>query len=325
MISQLPHHQTGVWGTITNAFDWVKGKFSDTWSVVSKGATGIIDDIIDGLGLTKFTKSLTNDAFRKMSDGSFSKIKSTAIDYVKKLIDKFTNENSNNSSTGGDHVGSWESQIKKAASFLGMTLAPWQIQNLLKQIQTESGGNEKIVQSSSVVDINTLSGNPAKGLLQFIPQTFAQWALPGHTNIFSGFDQILAAIRRLNAMGTWNYIGQGHGWERGGFISRHGYYELGEGGNEEAIIPLNKGMRSLDMLYKTMNKLGVHREVKVEVPQENSTDKLLPVLLEILTAVKASRNISMNIGGQMIDILDTQLGVNHFQHNRLDIGGGTVG
>ncbi|EAH2076665.1 hypothetical protein D4937_16285, partial [Listeria monocytogenes] len=60
------------------------------------------------------------------------------------------------------------------------------------QIQRESGGNQKIIQSSAVVDVNTLSGNPARGLLQYIPQTFKSYAVKGHGNILSGYDQLLA-------------------------------------------------------------------------------------------------------------------------------------
>lgn len=56
MVSQLPHHKTGILGTITNMFDWVKGKFSGVWDVVSKGATGVIDDVVDSLGFNKFAK-----------------------------------------------------------------------------------------------------------------------------------------------------------------------------------------------------------------------------------------------------------------------------
>lgn len=333
MTQGLPHYKNGVGDFFSTLFDDAKdlvidlgGEAKEVWKTISGGVGKAWDFLLKKFHFTDWFKQESSGELGKGTLGlSLKEAGHAAQDLLKSLFDFVGQHTNEGSSSGGNHVGSWEPQIKKAASSLGLTLAPWQIQNLLKQIQTESGGNEKIIQSPSVVDINTLSGNPAKGLLQFIPQTFAQWALPGHTNIFSGFDQILAAIRRLNAMGTWNYIGQGHGWERGGFISRHGYYELGENGQEEAIIPLNKGMRSLDMLYKTMNKLGVHREVKVEVPQENSSDKLLPVLLEILSAVKASRNISMNIGDQMINVLDAQLGSNHFQHSRLDLGGGTVG
>ncbi|MGY3315283.1 SLT domain-containing protein [Peribacillus simplex] len=62
----------------------------------------------------------------------------------------------------------------------------------MAQIKRESGGNEKIVQSSAVWDVNTAAGNPARGLLQYIPQTFNAYKMKGHNNIYSGFDQLLA-------------------------------------------------------------------------------------------------------------------------------------
>lgn len=385
MTQGLPAHATGVWGTISNIYDWVKDKAEDAMSFVGEGAESLYGTIVDKLGVSNFIKSLGNGAGQNLVQGAFDKIKDKMISYVQGLFDQFQSETGGSGSrgdflriakeqagkpyvlgaegpdafdcsglvkwalkqigidfphysgnqfsvttavdeekaipgdlaffgpNGSEHVGiftgknrmfnamnprdgigmtnihsfsdpfvgihrinqltdgsnpsignhQWGNAITAAAKQLGIQLAPWQIQNLLKQIQTESGGDEKVVQSSAVWDVNTASGNPAKGLLQFIPQTFAQWAVPGHTNIFSGYDQILAAIRRLNAMGTWDFIGQGHGWERGGFVSRHGYYELGENGREEAIIPLHKGMRSLDMLYKTMAKLGVSPVVQV--------------------------------------------------------------
>ncbi|MDO5305507.1 MAG: transglycosylase SLT domain-containing protein, partial [bacterium] len=133
----------------------------------------------------------------------------------------------------GEGVERWRSVIKRAAGMLHTDLKDWQINNMLKQIQTESGGNPNIVQT--VWDVNMASGNPAQGLLQFIPQTFRAWAVPGHTNIHSGLDQILAAIRRLNAMDTWNYIGHGHGWANGGHVFNKQIAWIAEDGDEFVI------------------------------------------------------------------------------------------
>lgn len=115
--------------------------------------------------------------------------------------------------------GDWTPVIRSAAAHMHVTLSAGQIGKLLRQIQTESGGNEHITQQ--VQDVNSAAGNPAKGLLQFIPQTFATWALPGHHNIFSGFDQIMAAINALNhgGEGGWGNVGNGHGWASGGHIT----------------------------------------------------------------------------------------------------------
>ncbi|EAH3391122.1 phage tail tape measure protein, partial [Listeria monocytogenes] len=72
----------------------------------------------------------------------------------------------------GKGASAWSSVIKKAALAMKVDLSGGELKGIIAQIHRESGGNEKITQSSAVVDVNTLSGNPAKGLLQYIPQTF---------------------------------------------------------------------------------------------------------------------------------------------------------
>ena len=56
--------------------------------------------------------------------------------------------------------------------------------------------------------------NIGHGLLQFIPTTFYSNMLPGHTNIFNGYDQICACISMLEKRtGPYTqYIGKGTGW-----------------------------------------------------------------------------------------------------------------
>lgn len=153
--------------------------------------------------------------------------------------------------------GDWTPVIKSAARVLHFNIAGWQIAKLLRQIQTESGGNEKIPQQIS--DKNSAEGHPAQGLLQFIPSTFNTWAIPGHHNILSGFDQLLAAINALNhgGEGGWGNIGNGHGWATGGIANIHGLYEVAEGNLPESIIPLdlNKRPRALEVMNHTLDQM----------------------------------------------------------------------
>ena len=153
--------------------------------------------------------------------------------------------------------GDWTPVIKSAAAKMHVHLTNDQIQRLLRQIQTESGGNERI--SQQIQDQNSAAGHPAQGLLQFIPSTFNTWAMPGHHNILSGFDQIMAAINALNhgGEGGWGNIGNGHGWATGGIATQHGIYEMAEGNLPEAIIPLdiNKRPRALNVINHTLDHM----------------------------------------------------------------------
>jgi len=131
-------------------------------------------------------------------------------------------------------VEEWRPYIQQAFSELGYTATDEKISAILRQIQTESGGNQFIMQG--IVDSN--SGKPitigngicpwcpsqtgssckntniGHGLLQFIPTTFYSNMVSGHTNIYSGYDQICACISMLEKRsGSYSdYIGKGTGW-----------------------------------------------------------------------------------------------------------------
>lgn len=131
-------------------------------------------------------------------------------------------------------VEAWRPYIVQAFSELGYTATEEKIGAILRQIKTESGGNQGIMQG--IVDsntgksikcnngicpwCNTISGkscyntNIGHGLLQFIPDTFNANMVYGHTNIFNGYDQICACISMLEkrAGSYTNYIGKGTGW-----------------------------------------------------------------------------------------------------------------
>lgn len=145
---------------------------------------------------------------------------------------------------GGAGVARWRPYIIRAFKQLGVEPAEWKVAKLLRQIQTESGGNPLAFQHG-YVDKNT-GGNEARGLLQFAGSTWAADALPGHTDWRNGYNEILAAIAVLErgGEGGWGNVGNGHGWANGGLISTHGMYEVGEGNKPEMIIPLSASKRS---------------------------------------------------------------------------------
>ncbi|WP_056995164.1 phage tail protein [Limosilactobacillus equigenerosi] len=95
--------------------------------------------------------------------------------------------------------GDWGPVIRYAAQLMDVPIDDNGINLVKAQIKRESGGNEQIVQG--IWDVNMANGNPAQGLLQFIPQTFNYYAVEGHKNIKSGFDQLLASFNIPNFLG----------------------------------------------------------------------------------------------------------------------------
>ena len=154
---------------------------------------------------------------------------------------------------GGAGVARWRPYIIRAFKQLGVEPAEWKVAKLLRQIQTESGGDPGRWQQ--VHDVNS-GGNEARGLLQFAGSTWAADALPGHKDWRNGYNEILAAIAVLErgGEGGWGNVGNGHGWANGGKVFQHGLYEVAEHNNPEMIIPLtaSKRGRAYQLLSEVM-------------------------------------------------------------------------
>lgn len=101
-------------------------------------------------------------------------------------------------STGGSGVERWVPTIKKAAGMSKEKLSAADINLIKYRINKESGGNDKIIQSSAVWDVNMANGDPARGLLQYIPSTFKAWSRKGYGQIMNGFHQLLAMFNDSN-------------------------------------------------------------------------------------------------------------------------------
>ena len=143
------------------------------------------------------------------------------IDYLNTYWDIFLRKakESGSSSSSSDDVGSdsggdsakspeeWKDDIKKAAKAMGQNVSDEQVNMIVSMIKAESGGDPTVTQQIS--DINSANGHPAQGLLQYVPSTFEHYAVKGHTNIKSGYDQLLALFNDSNWARDIHY---GGGW-----------------------------------------------------------------------------------------------------------------
>ena len=137
------------------------------------------------------------------------------------------------------------------------------IDRVLRQIASESSGNEKAVQGN-IGDINNITGDLAKGLMQTISSTFNANKFPGHGDIFNGYDNLLAALNYAKKTygPSLSFLGNGHGYENGGLITSHGLYEIGEGNKPEMVIPLSveKNARANQLLAEANQRINGNSE-----------------------------------------------------------------
>lgn len=156
---------------------------------------------------------------------------------------------------GGGGNGKWKSKVKQAAKATGVKLSGSKLNDVLKLIQTESGGRSGVTQQ--IQDVNS-GGNEAQGLLQYTPGTFRGYAAKGKKNIKNGYHQLmaffnnsnwssdLAAWKRRMARGStgWGPTGSRRGYANGTNNARRGFNQVFEEGGEimqmrggETVIP----------------------------------------------------------------------------------------
>ncbi|MQN23633.1 hypothetical protein FIU79_02055, partial [Lactobacillus buchneri] len=159
-------------------------------------------------------------------------------------------------SIGGKPVGDLETLIRKAAKAMHATIpgGKW-MYYMLHMIQNESGGRAGI----KGIDDHDGTG-AAMGLLQYKRSTFNSYAVKGHKNILSAWDQLLAFFNNSHyktdigigyngKVGEWRGRGSGPSGSRryanGGWAGKASIFGEVAGEPEVAINPKRKSADNL--------------------------------------------------------------------------------
>lgn len=206
-MSGMPAYANGIGDWMGEKWNQAKEMVGDIWDYATH------PEKILSIGISKFTNlSQAVEPALSIATGGISTMANGAVNMIKKAFDEGA------PSPSGSGVERWRSTIKKSLSMNGLPTSANYVNAWLRQVQSESGGNEKAVQGG-YTDVNTISGDLAKGLLQTISATFNAYKFPGHGNIFNGFDNSLAAINyaksRYGVSGMLDVIGHGHGYAKG--------------------------------------------------------------------------------------------------------------
>lgn len=195
----------------------------------------------------------------------------------------------------GTGVSRWRESVEKALKANGLPTTQEYVGAWLRQIQSESGGNPNAVQGG-YVDINTLTGDLAKGLVQTTSSTFNSFKHKGHGNIFNGYDNLLAGIAYAKSRYGGNMlavIGHGHGYANGGLVRKNGVYELAEGDMPEYVIPTDiaKRGRAWQLLTEAVARFAG------EAPQGNhdsTSDR------ERVSVLESKLDVMIDLLGQLV-------------------------
>ena len=294
----------GIVGDVEEGIDWAKGSLDNLGSWIGDKLDALMDFLDDPL---KSVKGLLQKATSGMMDhlgnyagiakGTIDKLTQPIADWFKKGLEPIL-EKMEEANPGGAGVARWRPYILRAAKLLHTSLSAGQIQKMLTQINTETGGDP-----SKIGGTDGLADGHATGLLQFKPRTFASWALPGHGNIMNGFDQILAAIHCLDSGGEggWGSFGiPGRGWATGGEITSQQFGWVGDNPEHHEFV-LNPYAPSAEpLLDKAFEATASAQPSSQSTQGGNSKLDRMIQLLEILVANVEGLDLNINLDGEAI-------------------------
>ena len=235
----IPRYEGGFGDWFGKALNYASSKIGNLEDMIDDKLDAIEDALKDPLGTlikiythgTNAAKSMWHDI---ADDGARNKIPHYAEQWFKNLLQK---QEEKLDEIGGNGPIS-ASLIRRAAHKMKVDLSAGDIQKIMNVIMHESRGQANAINNW---DSNAKAGTPSKGILQFIDPTFRTYAMPGHTNIWSPYDQLLAMFndstwRSDLHTGGWGPTG-GRRFANGGWTDKPGIFGEVPGEPEVAINP----------------------------------------------------------------------------------------
>ncbi|MEE6667678.1 tape measure protein [Pediococcus acidilactici] len=214
---------------------------------------------------------------------------------IKKIASMF-GDDGGSGNPGGSGVQRWKSDVEKALSKLGLSTSASMVNRVLRQINTESGGNPRAMGGT-----DGLADGHAEGLMQVKPGTFSAYHLPGHNNIWNGYDNLLAGLNYAkHRYGSGlSFLGNGHGYANGGIANTPSIF--GEAGPEMAIpLSMTRSDRANQLLGETivhMAKNNPDRITDHDTAYGSNSSRELITKLDKLT----------NLAANMVALLQEQI------------------
>ena len=313
-LEELPHFADGIGEWFNGAWSTVKDIAGTVWDYVTHPGD-LVKTVVNKS--VKFSDAL--EPGLSIAKGVVNTVFDSVTGFVKKLFETESPSVKYNPSAG---VEQWRSLAAKALRMTNQ-YSEANLNRLLMQMQTESGGNPNAINNW---DINAKRGTPSKGLMQVIDPTFRANAMPGYDkNIYDPLSNMLAAIRyTVRRYGSLARGWKGHGYENGvgeinlenlfsvpvldvswfkegGILTKPAAFPMGngrmgvagEGKEAEAITPISK---LKDYVKDAVGEVLSDKEFHITIHLEQKIDKktlareLIPISVPLTKQYQTRKN-----------------------------------
>lgn len=223
----------------------------------------------------------------KSDNGGFFSVQlhtSLPVYFAKSMADWVKKQFQEVADPAGSGVDRWRPYVVRALDMLHLSSSL--VDKVLRQIQTESRGNPHAKQPGADPDGD--GSGPALGLMQTKRKTFDAYKLPGHGNLWNGFDDLLAGLNyaRHRYGDSLSALGQGHGYANGGIATQPSIF--GEAGAEMAI-PLDsmKASRAWELMRQVVAYYGGNNASQTTTIDTRNMSRQIQELIEVGKAVLA--------------------------------------
>ncbi|WP_239744975.1 phage tail tape measure protein [Mammaliicoccus sp. O-M54] len=235
-----------------------------------------------------------------------------------------------NGVTGGSGAAYARKIIKQAQSILGGRYKSSAItEHMMNLAKRESNFDPNAVNNW---DSNAQRGTPSKGMFQMIEPTFRANAKPGYTNFSNPLHQAISDLRYIVRTYGWGGFPRAAAaaYANGGISSTHKIAEISENNKAEAIVPLTKRTRAIQLTEQIMDYLGMDTfNPRVTV---NNDTSMMEKLLKQIVALNDKSNRQTDTIIQLIrqipqgtDMKKLEPIVSTLQGNRLNNANYTIG
>lgn len=296
-------------GIIGEGIDWAKGSLENIGSWLGDKFSVLEDFLADPLKATKgllekatsgLYKGLGN--FADVAHGAMDKLTQPIADWFKKGLEKLEAQ--------FESGGASPDLIRAAAAKMHVAISGGDISHIMNVIKHESGGNARAVNNW---DVNAKNGDPSKGILQFISSTFRKYAVAGHTNIYSPFDQLLAMFNDTTwrsdlTLGGWGPTG-GRRFATGGEVFGLTNAIIGDNPEHHEFVLNPYAVSAEPLLDRAFEATAQAQPANSSTSNGNSKlDQMIDLLGKVLVAIESQdTNIYMD-GENVTDYVSKRQG-----------------